>query len=60
MVAKGYKSLVKYMLLPFTKSCISFFLQFILFLNRSFGFVAGFMPARSAARLDPVEAMNAV
>ncbi len=24
------------------------------------GFVAGFMPARSAARLDPVEAMNAV
>jgi len=25
-----------------------------------FGFVAGFMPARSAARLDPVDTMNAV
>jgi putative ABC transport system permease protein len=24
------------------------------------GFVAGFLPARSAARLDPVDAMNAV
>ena len=31
-----------------------------LMISTVIGFLAGFMPARSAARLDPVAAMNAV
>jgi putative ABC transport system permease protein len=31
-----------------------------LMISSIIGFVAGFMPARSAARLDPVVAMNSV
>jgi len=31
-----------------------------LMISSVIGFVAGFMPARSAARLDPVNAMNSV